>query len=522
MLRGAISLFAGGLMGKLLGVFREGLLAYLYGTSEVAAANRMAQTAVLSPLNLVTTDALSGAFLPHEARLRKDDHARAVALYRVVRVGLICIGLVFASGSILLGQQFVGILAPELDASFVDLTVSMVVAMAVGAPFYLYYNIAGYFAMANADYRISGVRASGQSVGLIIGIVAGYSLGRPSMLAWGFTAAYALMAAWAVARIRRRGYLSSDVVTGSLSTRDALATAKPFLKSASVLIWMPLFSQSVIITEKIEASDVGVDAVAAVDYARIISDTGILLLAVPIGLASLPTFAILAEAEFRARLAALTRPLLALAVLCGSLLYLLAGPLVQLLFGRGEFGESSVAITSSIVRGLSVGIGALLLSYVLTKALNARGANIQAILSVGVAAVVTIVARPFLVDTYGAAGLGKAVSIGAVFGALTAALLAGVVLSLLRGLLVLSPTLATIFAASALIPDGTSSALAASVCVAAVWCMNVLLNRELREAVMAMTRTGMRRRASKQGYMGRHRKPEVPTHAGEQNLRGSL
>ena len=522
MLRGALSLFAGGLMGKLLGVFREGLLAYLYGTSEVAAANRMAQTAVLSPLNLVTTDALSGAFLPHEARLQKDDLAQALALYRIVRGGLTCLGMVFAAASILLGQQFIKFLAPGLDASFVDLTVSMVVAMAVGAPFYLYYNIAGYFAMANADYRISSVRATGQSVGLVIGIVAGYLCGRPALLAWGFTVAYVLMATWAVARIRSRGYISSDYATGSLFTRETLSTAKPFLKSASVLIWMPLFSQSVIITEKIEASGLGVDAVAAVDYARIIADTGILLLAMPIGLASLPTFAVLAEEEFRARLSALTRPLLALAVLCGSLLYLLARPIVQILFGRGQFGESSIVITSSIVRGLSLGIGALLLSYVLTKALNARGANIQAILSVGIAAVVTIAVRPLSVDTYGAAGLGKAISIGAVFGALTAALLAGIILPLLRGLLVLSPTLAAIFAASAIYPDDNAGAMVASICVAAVWWANVLLNRELREAVMAIACTGKRRRAIKHRYVGRHWKSEVPTHAGEQNSRGSL
>ena len=61
---------------------RETLLAYLFRTSEVAAANRIAQTAILSPLNLVTTDALSGALLPLQATLIRENSRAATLLYR--------------------------------------------------------------------------------------------------------------------------------------------------------------------------------------------------------------------------------------------------------------------------------------------------------------------------------------------------------------------------------------------------------------------------------------------------------
>jgi len=498
MLRGAFSLFAGSLFGKLLGVFREGLLAYLYGTSDVAAASRMSQTAVLSPMNLATSDALSGAFLPQLARLQQRDERGAFVLYRAVRTFLVLFGLAFIVISMLWGDRAISILAPELGQGFIELTVAMTIAMACGAPFYLYVNIAGYLAMSKSDYRISSVRATGQSLGLVLGIAAGYLLDRPALLAWGFTVAYFLMSFWAGLRIRRRGYLLREE-SARFQWRETWPVLRPFVKSAKILIWMPLFSQAVIVSEKLVAADISVDAVAAVDYARIISDTGVLLLAMPIGLASLPTFAVLSEVEFRAKLTGLVVPLLAVATLCSGLLFILSHVVVQALFGRGAFDANSIDITGGIVQGLSLGLTALLLSYVFTKVLNARGKNVSAICSVGIGAFVTILSRPFLVDVQGVAGLGTSVSVGAVLGVLAAATFLGVLKSLARGLLALTPSIAVVILAGLERPASTWGTIGWAFALVVVWILNVLATRELREAIARQI--SKRRRAS---VGGRH------------------
>ncbi|PTT74992.1 virulence factor MviN, partial [Pelomonas sp. HMWF004] len=66
-------LLLGGIAGKVLGVLRELVAAWCFGTGLVANAYRLAQAAFLLPLHGFVPDAINGAFTPRYARLRVDD-----------------------------------------------------------------------------------------------------------------------------------------------------------------------------------------------------------------------------------------------------------------------------------------------------------------------------------------------------------------------------------------------------------------------------------------------------------------
>jgi peptidoglycan biosynthesis protein MviN/MurJ (putative lipid II flippase) len=405
-------LFAGGLLGKLLGVVRETLLAYLFGTSEVAAANRIAQTAALSPMNLVTTDALSGAFLPLEARLLRENRETAILLYRASQALFMVIGLLLVPALILGSGSWIHFIAPGSNDRVLGLAVSMLIIVALGVPSYLHYNMLAYLDMAEGGFRLSSVRATGQSIGLIAGTIFAYWLERPTLIAAGFSVAYILMSIWAMRYVRRAGYLPR--ASGRFDFRAMRNVLGRLLRRLVILIFLPIFAEAQILTEKMTISHLGYRTIAAVDYARLVTDTGILLLATPIGLASLPAFAILSEDHVRQRVLKVLEPFLLIGLGLAVIVSLFSRPIVEILYGRGAFNAQSVRITSQILQGMSLGLWAQLMNYFLVKVMNARSRNWVSIGVVGVATITMISLRPWLVDHFGDQGVGLAVSVGAI------------------------------------------------------------------------------------------------------------
>src|SRR6185312_118435 len=100
---------------------------------------------------------------------------------------------------------------------------------------------------------------------------------------------------------------------------------------------VPLLLQVHFVIERRVASMVGADAVAALDYVRFLSDTAVLLLAVPIGLAGLGTMSQLTEPRFRELAARSMRLLLYVGVPLSLALVLHAELAVRIVFGRGAF-----------------------------------------------------------------------------------------------------------------------------------------------------------------------------------------
>jgi peptidoglycan biosynthesis protein MviN/MurJ (putative lipid II flippase) len=389
-----VRLLFGGMVGKVLGLIREVLLAALYGAGRVVAANRIAQTATLVPINFFTADALSAGFLPLYVEYQKSQSALASSLYRTVRNILAMLSLALLGGLIVSAGMWVRLLAPGLDPSTSSLAASMLVVTALGVPCYIQYNLYTLLALANDDTRLINIRASMQSVGLIAATVAAFYTGHVQLLAWGFTAPYVALFGWGAYWVRRHGHLprhgrrvgahradargATDTATVRPDRRQYRIAAAMFWRRMRPLLIVPVVLQGSIAVERMVCSLLGVDVVAASEYARFIVDSIMALVAAPLGLASLAAFAKLDAHEIGAALRRLVPPILLVTVPMSLVLCIDRTGIVDLMYGRGHFDSQAVAVTSTMMLGFAVGVWAQVAGYMLVKVLNARGANLSA------------------------------------------------------------------------------------------------------------------------------------------------
>ena len=503
----ARTLLFGGLLGKALGIARELVTAALFGTGPIAIAYRLAQAAFLIPLHGLLSDAFGAGFTPAYARARADDRARApescsgapaprsaepipasgqpaprsgqlfAAMHAVV------LGVSVAVGALLgiFARAWVHALAPGLDPNTAQMAARMVTVLALAMPCYALTSLYASADLAAGDARMSAARASAQNVGLLAGALGAWWTGDPVAIAVGFLAAYALLAA--------RG-LHSAIASGlePWPRRGEWRAAAQLLdgvwRAVRWLLLVPVLMQVHFVVERRVASLVSGEAVAALDYARFVSDTSVLLLAMPLGVAGLGAMAAMSDAGFRTAALRSFRMLLYAGAPLSLAIAVHGEAIVRLVFARGAFGADSVAATSAILRWLAVGLWAQLIGYAGAKFLSARGRSGRVIAIYAAAIGANVALNLVLYPLVGAAALGIAAAANSVvFGVL--------ILAHLDLLAPLKRDLATVGALAGayalpwtLVPVNTDARgwLPLIVC-AAYWCAAATLVPRCREAV---------------------------------------
>lgn len=408
-------LLLGGMVGKLLGVLRELIFAWLFGTGAVASAYRLAQAAFLIPLHGFVSESINGAFTPQYAAQRETAPQRAGELFSGLYTILLAISILVAMGLFSGSEIWVSLLAPGFDPERRQVATTMLQVLALALPAYV---VSGLFASVDLAWgrgSLSAARASLQSLGLIVGTLSARWLGMPSLIALGFVVAY-LVFAFIGGRVALRAGLSLRPVWRL--TPEVRQGLVDLFKVFRVLIWIPVAFQINGVIERRVASLVSPDAMAAVDYARFISETLIILVAMPFGLAGLSTMASMDDTAFRKAKLGAFRALLYVGLPLSALLVANATLVISLVFERGAFGTGSVAVTAQILSGMAIGIWGQLLGYAGAKFMSARGRNAGALVAslAGVACSVAIL----LVgqSSLGTAVLGVAAAAqGIVFGA---------------------------------------------------------------------------------------------------------
>ncbi|MFY1670464.1 lipid II flippase MurJ [Plantactinospora sp. WMMB334] len=444
-----LRLVFGGLIGKILGLAREVLLAALFGAGRAVAANRVAMTATLIPINFFTADALTAGFLPLYVRYRREHPALALALYRTVRALLGAFSLILVAALVLGRRHWVELLAPGLDAATAELAATMLGIAALSVPCYVQYNLYTLVGLAHDDVRLINLRPSVQSLGLIGATVAAYLSGEVVLLAWGFTVPYLLLSGWGAFWVRRRGYLAPASAGASPGAPDGTAAPPPriayrvavgeFWRRLRPLLLIPVILQGSIGVERAVGSLLGVEVVAATEYARFVVDSAMALLAAPLGLAGLASFARLEPEEVTGALRRLLPPVLFVAVPLSLVLCLNSRGIVTLLYARGAFDERAVDVSATLLLGFALGVWAQVIGYTLVKVLNARGANRQVALVMAVSCAAAIVTNLLLFRHWGAITLGVAASVGGLLTFVLSARLLGVLGDCLRLIVVLLP-----------------------------------------------------------------------------------
>jgi putative peptidoglycan lipid II flippase len=408
MKRAISQLFGGNMLSKVLGLIREVLMAKFFGTGDINAAYRIAQTGTLVPINFMTSDSLNSAFIPLYKKYLTENELRASTFK-------LCMFMFFALVSILiflvlyfLSDYWVGIMAPGINGTAREMSTDLLKIMAICCPFYLFSALMNYLSMAHGDYKPISMRASIQNVGMLLGVISAYYYNDYLLLAWGFTGSYIIFSLWAIIRARKGAILTLpahiDLVEVKLVMKSFWVTLRP-------LLILPLILQGNITLERALASFISIDVVSGLDYARCITDTVVFILSVPIAFAGLSEWSSQTPEVVRDKIKIIYKWLALLVINMSFFIFYYAKDIVILLFMRGAFNAHSVTVTTDIIQGMCIGLWAQVIGYIFIKALSAHLNNKQVLMVMLIALLSNAIVNLVTYKAWGAFGLGLGNSI---------------------------------------------------------------------------------------------------------------
>ncbi|MCH8153368.1 MAG: hypothetical protein IH830_13460 [Planctomycetes bacterium] len=398
-------LATGGALGKLTGLVREVLFASFLGTSTWADAYRTALATTVSVSHLFTSEALTTAFVPQFGRYLAQQPPKAWTLLKAMLILLVPGAIIVATALFLSARWIIDTLYPGFDAEQVGQSVEMLRIMAVGIVPYVLSAMWISVAMGRGSFVLAAARPAVQNLGVIAAIIIAWWLGNPRLIACGFTGTYLLFMLVTWWYLRSRGLFDEGWLSHFLHVRSVL---RRFCKSLGPLLPFAAAIQLMVLVEKAVATLVGSGAVAAVDYARFITELASLLVVVPLGLVSLASMAHLTAEEARHRSDAMCAVAALLLVPTSAFLLVAAEDLVRVIYEHGAFQEDAVVVTTRALRGMALSLWCTGLAYILLRVFNAQLRNREVLLIGLLGVVVNVTANIVLYRPLGVASMGVA------------------------------------------------------------------------------------------------------------------
>jgi putative peptidoglycan lipid II flippase len=365
-----IRLTSGALLSKVLGLVREVGMALIIGTAAVADSFRVAITAVLLPIAIFQNESVPAIIIPMQAEaLQRGDAPRklaALSIALVLLTAMIVVAMLY--GSNLMLDLMVSGFSPDQKA----LTLDFVHIMAFAMPASVLLNCLSAGEIAIGLTRVTNARAATINVSILLALVMIAAGGGYILLGWSFAFAFNALGVWYGALLLREGHLSFHGLTAG----EVVRTAKTFFARLAPFFPMPFAEQTNIWVERLAASRLATGSVASLDYARTLTESFFLLISQPIGLAVLSDTNRSTSAQDQAMF--LTRHVLAIALPVCAFLLVFSDEIVRVLFQRGAFDETSVHLTSQAIRGISLGLWASTLGWILLRLLYRTGRSAMA------------------------------------------------------------------------------------------------------------------------------------------------
>jgi len=323
---------------------------------------------------------------------------------------LLLAGIIFLF--LYLGSSWwVKILAPGMDDTSKALTASMLHVMALAVPLYLLGMLMAYLKMAHGRYLTASLRSTIQSVGLISGSLLAIYLKNPLFLAWGFVFTYLFYLLWLLSSLYNLGLLHFKA---TLSRHLAIETFRAFWNSVRPVLVIPLLIQGNIAIERIVASLIGSTAIAAVDYAKFVTETGVILIAAPLGMVGLSAMSGLDSNLVRQKVGQIANVVLIFMIPVSIFVACNNVDIVRILYARGAFDQESVEVTSKILLGFSIGMWAQVLSYYFIRVLNSQLRNTEVLIYTSISILIDVGIKLLLYKNFGPMVLGLGISVNSI------------------------------------------------------------------------------------------------------------
>lgn len=364
---------------KLLGIVRESLMAWAFGTSGLVDAFRVAQSGTFMLMHLLGGSVLDSAFVPTFKHLLSTGRTRlAWRTAQQARRALWIAGALLCIGLLVGGRLWTKVMAPGFDPERARLTTIFFAMMALTVPLALGTNLLTAVSNALYRFRIPALRALVQNLAVLAGIVIALLLGArghpgAAVAPLGISLPAAQAAMLLLLVLALRGVQVPH--THGTRARDRLIwrffgiTLVPGL----ALVFL---EQANWIVERMVASQLSEGSIASLDYARFLVETPLVTIGVGITQTLLPTLSDLNATGDRERFANSVRTLLLAcmwALLPLSVWLLSFGQdLIRVIYARGAFDETSVRTTTAALTGFTVGLWAWFGGTILQRAYYAQ------------------------------------------------------------------------------------------------------------------------------------------------------
>lgn len=404
MLKGVLSIFGGNLLGKVIGVAREILLSYFYGTGVISGAQKTAQTSAFITVNFFTSDILNSGFIPLYKRLELQGEGKEDELFWSLNTILLVASLLICFFVNVFSLDLVTFIAPGATEELHLVASEFLSVFAYSIPFYVLGALYANLAVAKGHYRLISSRPTVQSCGLIGGLFLSYYFDEYLYIAYGFTVAYILHFIYSTLFLYQKSLVNFTSIINVFVLGRFWQLIKPLLP-------LPFFLQGNLIIEKAVASFLGIEVISAIEYAKFITETGMVLLAIPIGYVGLSTISGLCKDGTITTLKKTMPFVFLLTIPASSFLMTYSHDVISIIFERGAFDEQSVALTASILIGLSIGFWAQVASYILMKAMNANMKNKTVLVFMFIALLANSILNISMYNFLGPMTLGVGVSV---------------------------------------------------------------------------------------------------------------
>lgn len=342
----------GTMTSRILGQLRESLLAYYFDkriTDAWAAAFKVPNLF----RRLLGEGSLSVSFIPIFVEAQLDQQLRAQNLINSVYTFLLVILGCLTAFGVLTPEPLLNIV---LDASYqADIEKYLLTLRMAKIMFGFVFFISSYaFIMgilnALGQYTWPAIAPTFWNISMILStmIPEGYVQVHGDQLAWGVLIGGALQAAVLVPALVKTGYFPK--LSFNYKNKDFLRVIK---NMAPGLLGMGLLQFTTIINLRFSSSLVE-GTISYISYVDRLIELPLSLISVSLGTALLPALSGLLARDEKSKFSSITKYYLELNMLmtmaAAAGLYALAHPIVNLLFGRGQFSADSVMMTSEILK----------------------------------------------------------------------------------------------------------------------------------------------------------------------------
>ncbi len=277
------------------------------------------------------------------------------------------------------------------------------------SPFYTLTSAFVVIGIAGGHFGLTAAKPVVQNAGLLIGLLCFMLLRHDELLAWGFVLSYLVLSVAGVSDLRRA---SSGAGSEEDRAVDGLVEWREIRQQMWALSLLITVTQCGLVGERIITTLAGPGSVAAIDYARFVTETPTLLFAMPAAVVLLSKFASGEWGDHAEQGIRLCRTVV-YATLPFAVGAFTAAPLVvSLVFERGAFGKASANLVEAALSGSSLGVVTGSLAYVVQRVFSARRRNRDLLLGLTASTLASLGIALVLVRSQGVIVIGVASSLG--------------------------------------------------------------------------------------------------------------